>query len=74
MPIPESNPLDVATDRMCEARARWHRAKQGGDKVLIEIARADLNEAMAVVDAALDAFEQEVLGGRFSRKRDLPSA
>ena len=65
------NPFAAATEAMQAARARWQQARQGGDDVEIEIARADLREAMAALDAQLDDFEETVLGGRFRRKRDL---
>jgi len=64
--------LDGVTEKMQAARVRWQHAKQTGDEVLIEAARTDLEAAMAAVDAALDEFEETVLGGHFRRKRDLP--
>jgi hypothetical protein len=63
--------LDGVAERMKTARVRWQQAKQTGDEVLIEAARAEVEAAMAAGDAALDEFEETVLGGHFRRKRDL---
>jgi hypothetical protein len=65
--------LTALSEAMARAQANYQTAKVIGDPVAIEIARADLKEAMHAVDVALDSFENTVLGGRFQRKRDLPA-
>jgi hypothetical protein len=67
---PEFN-LQALTETMKAAGVRWQHAKQTGDEAAIKIAEGELRKAVAAVDRALDRFEDNVLGGRFRRKRDL---
>jgi hypothetical protein len=71
---PDRNPIAAATEVVREARARWQQARVIGDEVGIEIARADLEEAMRPLDGVPDDFVRIELRGCFQRRRDLPAA
>jgi hypothetical protein len=67
------NPFAAVIEAVRAASVRFQEAQQTGDEVAIEIACADLTEAKRALDAALDEFEERVLGGHFRRERDLPA-